>query len=95
MRITVGRGVCGGAVAQRRSLVVPDVLTFPGHIACDSASRSELVVPMILGERIIGVLDLDSPSMGRFDEDDRGGCEQLVTILLASSDFPSPQAGGS
>ena len=95
VRISVGRGVCGGAVAQRRSLVVPDVLAFPGHIACDSASRSELVIPMILGERIVGVLDLDSPSTDRFDEDDREGCEQLVTILLASSDFPSPPTGGS
>ena len=88
VRIAVGRGVCGGAVAQRRTLVVPDVHAFPGHIACDSASRSELVVPLILDGRIIGVLDLDSPSLGRFDEEDSGGCERLVGVLLAASDFP-------
>ena len=59
---------------------------FPGHIACDAASRSELVVPMMLGERIIGVLDLDSPRPGRFDDDDRAGCERLVAALLTASD---------
>lgn len=88
VRIANGRGVCGGAVEQRCSLVVPDVHAFPGHIACDSASRSELVVPLTLDGRIIGVLDLDSPSPGRFDEDDRAGCEQLAAILMAASDFP-------
>ena len=88
VRIALGRGVCGGAVAQRRSLVVADVHAFPGHIACDAASRSELVVPMITGERIVGVLDLDSPVPGRFDEEDRVGCERLMAILLAASDWP-------
>ena len=88
VRIAAGRGVCGGAVARRRSLVVADVHAFPGHIACDAASRSELVVPMKLGERIIGVLDLDSPLPGRFDEEDRVGCERLVAALLAASDWP-------
>ena len=88
VRIAPGRGVCGGAVAQRRSLVVADVHEFPGHIACDAASRSELVVPMWLGGRIIGVLDLDSPLPGRFDEEDRAGCERLVAALLAASDWP-------
>jgi L-methionine (R)-S-oxide reductase len=88
VRIAHGRGVCGGAVAQRRSLVVTDVHAFPGHIACDAASRSELVVPLVLGEEIIGVLDLDSPVPGRFDDDDRIGCEQLMTVLLAGSDWP-------
>lgn len=87
VRIAPGRGVCGGAVAVRRSLVVADVHEFPGHIACDAASRSELVVPMIVGERVIGVLDLDSPSPGRFDDEDRVGCEALAAILLASSDL--------
>ena len=89
VRISVGRGVCGTAVAERRSLVVPDVHAFPGHIACDSASKSELVVPLVQGNKVLGVLDLDSPSPERFDEDDRVGCEQLVATLLESSDFPA------
>ena len=88
VRIAAGRGVCGGAVAQRRSLVVADVQAFPGHIACDAASRSELVVPILLGERLLGVLDLDSPRPGRFDDADRTGGEQLVAELLAASDWP-------
>ena len=87
VRIARGRGVCGGAVAQGRSLVVDDVHAFPGHIACDSASRSELVVPLRHGGRIVGVLDLDSPRPGRFDEEDRRGCEDLAATLLAASDF--------
>lgn len=87
VRITVGRGVCGTAVAERRSQVVPDVHAFPGHIACDSASNSELVVPLMVGERVIGVLDLDSPNPARFDEEDRAGCEELMGVLLAASDF--------
>jgi L-methionine (R)-S-oxide reductase len=65
--------------------VVPDVNAFPGHIACDTASRSELVVPLIARDALIGVLDLDSPSPGRFDEDDRAGCENLAAIYLAAS----------
>jgi GAF domain-containing protein len=85
VRIAVGRGVCGTAAEARRSVVVPDVHAFPGHIACDAASRSELVVPLILGEAVVGVLDLDSPMAGRFDEDDRMGCEQLVAIYLEAS----------
>ena len=87
VRIGVGNGVCGGAAAQRRSLVVPDVNAFPSHIACDSASRSELVVPLIREDRVLGVLDLDSPLLARFDEEDRQGCEQLVSVLLAASDY--------
>ncbi|HZA93434.1 MAG TPA: GAF domain-containing protein, partial [Gemmatimonadales bacterium] len=74
VRIAVGRGVCGTAAGRREAIVVPDVHAFPGHIACDSASRSELVVPLISGGRVIGVLDLDSPSANRFDEEDREGC---------------------
>ena len=89
VRIAPGRGVCGGAVAQRRSLVVADVHAFPGHIACDAASRAELVVPLALAGRIVGVLDLDSPRPGRFDEDDRAGCETLAATLLAASDYPA------
>jgi L-methionine (R)-S-oxide reductase len=85
VRIALGRGVCGTAAQARQSVVVPDVDAFPGHIACDSASRSELVVPLIAGDRLIGVLDLDSPSPARFDEDDRVGCENLAAIYLAAS----------
>ncbi|QFU15591.1 GAF domain-containing protein [Microvirga thermotolerans] len=88
IRIPVGRGVCGTAVERRTSIVVPDVHAFPGHIACDSASRSELVVPLIRGGAVLGVLDLDSPLPNRFDEADRIGCEKLVEIYLAASDLP-------
>jgi GAF domain-containing protein len=84
IRIAVGHGVCGTAVERRESIVVPDVNAFPGHIACDSASRSELVVPLIQARAIIGVLDLDSPSLARFDEADRIGCEKLAAVFLRS-----------
>lgn len=85
VRIAVGRGVCGTAVAQGRSQLVEDVLAFPGHITCDSASRSELVVPLLRGEDIIGVLDLDSPLPGRFDAADQEGIERLAAIYVAAS----------
>jgi L-methionine (R)-S-oxide reductase len=84
VRIAVGKGVCGTAAARRESVLVPDVDAFPGHIACDSASRSELVVPLIKNGTLLGVLDLDSPSRARFDEDDREGCEALAAIYLDS-----------
>src|ERR1700679_3539644 len=77
VRIAVGKGVCGTAVARRESVLVEDVELFPGHIACDAASRSELVVPLIRDGNVIGVLDLDAPLPSRFDEDDRAGCEAL------------------
>jgi L-methionine (R)-S-oxide reductase len=83
-RIACGRGVCGTAAARRSAIVVPDVAAFPGHIACDAASRSELVVPLLSDGRIIGVFDLDSPRLGRFDDGDRAGIERLVAILLAN-----------
>jgi len=82
VRIALGRGVCGTAAAQRRSLLVPDVHAFPGHIACDVASRSELVVPLSDSDALIGVLDLDSPRLARFDEHDRAGCEMLARELV-------------
>ena len=82
VRIPWGKGVCGTAAARREPIVVPDVHEFPGHIACDEASASELVVPLLIGERVVGVLDLDSPVRGRFDEEDRAGCERLTAILL-------------
>jgi L-methionine (R)-S-oxide reductase len=81
VRIAVGKGVCGTAVARGASVVVEDVHAFPGHIACDGASRSELVVPMRSAGRVIGVLDLDSPSVGRFTEADRMGFEAVVGVL--------------
>jgi L-methionine (R)-S-oxide reductase len=80
VRIPLGRGVCGTAVAQRRALLVPDVTAFPGHIACDAASRSELVVPLLAGDVLFGVLDLDSPLLGRFDAQDQAGCEALAAV---------------
>ena len=82
VRIPLGKGVCGTAAARAATVLVPDVHEFPGHIACDPVSRSELVVPLIQGEEVLGVLDLDSPLPARFDELDRDGCEQLVAILL-------------
>lgn len=84
VRIPLGKGVCGTAAERRQSIVVPDVNAFPGHIACDSASRSELVVPLVRHGALVGVLDLDSPMLGRFDETDRAGCESLVRIYTES-----------
>ncbi|MGB3261368.1 GAF domain-containing protein [Paenisporosarcina sp.] len=82
VRIPVGRGVCGTTVAKKETLVVPDVHAFPGHIACDAASQSEIVVPMIKNGEVIGVLDIDSPEKDRFHEEDRQGLEQFVSILM-------------
>lgn len=96
-RIAIGKGVCGTAVATRQSQLVHDVDAFPGHIACDSASRSEIVVPMIKqSERgdalstppVWGVLDVDSPTLSRFDEIDLAGLEKIVAVLLTS--LPTP-----
>jgi GAF domain-containing protein len=84
VRIALGQGVCGTAAAQRATTIVPNVHEFPGHIACDSASNSEIVVPLMKGEQLIGVLDLDSPVPARFDETDAAGLETLVRILLSS-----------
>ncbi len=84
VRIAWGKGVCGTAAARGVAVIVPDVHDFPGHIACDPASRSELVVPLVRAGRVIGVLDLDSPVLARFDEADRAGVERLVAILIAS-----------
>lgn len=81
IEIPVGRGVCGTAVAEGRTQLVRDVHQFPGHIACDSASNSEIVVPIRMGGKVIGVLDIDSPHIGRFTEDDQAGLEAFVEIL--------------
>ena len=87
VRIALGRGVCGTAAEERRSIVVPDVHAFPGHIACDSASASEVVVPVIAAGRVVGVLDLDSPLRGRFDDPDARALEALVRIFVESTDL--------
>lgn len=83
IRIPLGHGVCGTAAAERRTLCVPDVHAFPGHIACDAASRSEIVVPVVHEGKLIGVLDLDSPLPARFDADDMAGLEALVAATAA------------
>ena len=82
VRIPIGKGVCGTAAARGATVLVPDVHDFPGHIACDPDSHSELVVPLIDDGAVLGVLDLDSPLLARFDELDREGCEQLVTSFV-------------
>lgn len=87
VRIALGKGVCGTAALERRTLVVADVHAFPGHIACDSASASEIVVPLLRGEQLLGVLDLDSPRPGRFDQQDAEGLQQAVQLLLDCSDL--------
>lgn len=84
VRIPLNRGVCGAAASQRQTQLVPDVHAFPGHIACDAASRSEIVVPLVHQGELIGVWDVDSPVPDRFDEDDRQGMEALCAIFLAS-----------
>jgi GAF domain-containing protein len=85
VRIAIGKGVCGTAAAQRKTQLVRDVHEFPGHIACDAASSSEIVVPMIKNGELLGVLDLDSPKLARFDEDDQKGLEEFVAALLAAT----------
>ena len=84
VRIKIGQGVCGAGAAKCDTVIVPNVHEFPGHIACDSASNSEIVVPLMKDSRLIGVLDLDSPSPSRFDQEDARGLESLVRILLSS-----------
>lgn len=84
VRIALDRGVCGAAARQRRTQVVADVHAFPGHIACDAASRSEVVVPLVRHGQLIGVWDVDSPQPGRFDDEDRQGMEALCAVFLDS-----------
>lgn len=85
VRIPLGRGVCGTAAERREILVVPDVNEFPGHIACDAASRSEIVLPLVQDGRLLGVLDVDSPKLSRFDHEDREGLQAAANLLLISS----------
>jgi GAF domain-containing protein len=87
VRIALGRGVCGTAAATRATQVVADVHAFPGHIACDAASNSEIVVPLVDGARLIGVLDLDSPRPGRFTAADAAGLEAVAARVVAGCDW--------
>jgi L-methionine (R)-S-oxide reductase len=87
VRIPLGRGVCGTAAAARRTQVVPDVHAFDGHIACDAASRSEIVVPLVRDGHLVGVLDLDSPSPGRFDAEDAVGLEEAAALIVGGCDW--------
>jgi len=82
IRIPVGKGVCGTAVAEKQSIIVPDVNAFPGHIVCDAASQSEIVIPLIKDGVVLGVLDIDSPELNRFSEEDRVGLEKVIQVLI-------------
>jgi L-methionine (R)-S-oxide reductase len=86
-RIPFGRGVCGTAALERRTILVPDVHAFPGHIACDSASNAEIVIPLVKDGVVVGVFDIDSPTLARFDEADQAGLEALVAAFVAATDF--------
>lgn len=87
VRIGLGKGVCGTAAAERRTVIVPDVNAFAGHIACDSASRSELVVPVMQGGKVLGVLDLDSPRKERFTAEDAAALEAVVAAFVEATDL--------
>lgn len=87
VRIELGKGVCGTAAERRQTVIVKDVEEFPGHIACDAASRSEIVVPLVKNGELIGVLDLDAPVVARFDDADRSGLETLAGLWLQASDI--------
>jgi L-methionine (R)-S-oxide reductase len=86
VRIQIGKGVCGTAAARRKTVLVADVHEFPGHIACDTASKSEIVVPLVKAGRLLGVLDLDSPQLNRFDAADQAGLEKIAAVLLVNSE---------
>lgn len=83
-RIPFGRGVCGSTAVKRETIVVPDVHAFPGHIACDSASASEIVIPVLKDDRLIGVFDIDSPVVGRFDAEDQAGLEAIAEVFVGA-----------
>jgi GAF domain-containing protein len=93
VRIAVGRGVCGTAVSTRTTQVVPDVQAFPGHIACDVRSRSEIVVPVLVGGEVVAVLDLDSAELDNFGAEDRAGLEALIADLAPHVDWQLATAG--
>ena len=85
-RIPFGRGVCGASAVERKTIVVPDVHAFPGHIACDSASNSDIVIPLIKNDKLIGVFDIDSPKLDRFSDEDRAGLEAMIADFLDATD---------
>ena len=87
VRIPIGKGVCGTAAQQRETVIVPDVHQFPGHIACDTASNAEIVVPIVDGNTLMAVLDLDSPVFGRFEDEDARGLNELVEIFKGSTEL--------
>ena len=95
IRIPLGKGVCGTAAGTRQTQVVRDVNAFDGHIACDSASNSEIVVPLIDGERLLGVWDVDSPQVARFDDDDRVGMERLCAVFMQALQAGVRQGAGT
>ncbi|MDY7538571.1 GAF domain-containing protein [Undibacterium sp. RTI2.1] len=86
-RIAFGKGVCGTSAAERKTILVPDVHAFPGHIACDSASNSEIVIPVIKNGELFGVFDIDSPSLNRFSAEDQQGLEAMVAAFVDATDF--------
>lgn len=86
-RIPFGRGVCGATAVKRETIVVADVHAFPGHIACDSASASEIVIPVLKDDRLIGVFDIDSPKLERFSDEDRAGLEAMLAAFVVGTDF--------
>ena len=86
-RIPFGRGVCGATAVKRETIVVADVHAFPGHIACDSASASEIVIPVLKDDRLTGVFDIDSPKPDRFSDEDRAGLEAMLAAFVAGTDF--------
>ena len=90
VRIPLGKGVCGFAAKQCETVIVPNVSEFPGHIACDPASKSEIVIPLFDGERVLGVLDVDSATLGRFDDQDAEGLNELVTVFVAHEERLGP-----
>jgi L-methionine (R)-S-oxide reductase len=93
VRIALGKGVCGASASSRSTLVVPNVHEFAGHIACDSASNSEIVTPLIRDSELLGVLDIDSPKFARFDDEDRAGLEKFVEALLQQGDWRAADGG--
>lgn len=87
-RIAIGKGVCGDSARARKTIVVEDVHQYPGHIACDLFSNSEIVIPLVKNDKLIGVLDIDSPEIGRFEEIDRISLERIANIIIEHIDFP-------
>ena len=92
VRIALGKGVCGTAASQAKTIVVPDVHAFPGHIACDAASQSEVVVPISFEDHVIGVLDVDSPNLERFDSADARGLERVIGVFCDATDLSAAPA---